>query len=79
MSVTYLMDGPLCGLPARRKKLIEEMADTLRKRPDGLACDRDAVRVLLSSGFATIDVEMLVGEARMLAYQEIVAREMSEP
>jgi len=78
-SITYLMDGPLCALPARRQALIERMAETLHARPDGLSGDREAVRVLLSEGFATIDVAMLVGEARMLAYQEIVAREMSKP
>jgi hypothetical protein len=33
----------------------------------------------LAGGYSTIDVAILASEARMLAYQEIVAREMSKP
>jgi hypothetical protein len=76
---SYLVDGPIMLTLERRKPMIERMAKDLVQHVENLVCDRDAVRILLSKGYRTVDVAILAGEARMVAYQEIVAREMSEP
>ncbi len=76
---TYLVDGPLMAASDRRKRVLENMAIDLVQSGQPLESDRDAVRVLLSKGYGTIDTAILAGEARMLAYQEIVAVEMSKP
>jgi hypothetical protein len=75
----YLINGPLMTTIERRQALTLRMAKDLVVYADGLASDRDAVRVLLAKGYHHIDVAILAGEARMLAYQEVVAREMSRP
>lgn len=74
----FLIDGPLMTVIERRKALIERMAATLSEHPEGLASDRDAVRLLLAMGYGTVNVAILAGEARMVAYQEIVAAEMAK-
>ena len=74
----YLLDGPICGLIPARAAMIERMAETLSANPEGLASDRDAVRVLFDAGYGIANSAILGGEARMVAYQEIVAREMGE-
>ncbi len=76
---SFLIDGPIMTTIERRKDTIEEMAKVLFASGQALQSDRDAVRVLLAKGYPTLDVALLAGEARMLAYQEIVAREISEP
>jgi hypothetical protein len=76
---TFLIDGSLMATIERRKAVTERMAIALLEHPEGLANDREAVRVLLAKGYPTIDVAILAGEARMVAFQEIVAKEMSEP
>lgn len=63
----------------RRQHTIRRMAELLVQSGEALACDRDAVRVLLAKGYSTVDVAILAGEARMVAFQEIVAREMVKP
>jgi hypothetical protein len=75
----YLLEGPLCGLIEARRDLIERMAKTLSDNPEGLSSDRDAIRVLVANGYGFANAAILAGEARMVAYQEIVAREMSQP
>ena len=75
----FLIDGPLMLATERRKAVLENMAMDLIQSGEHLTCDRDAVRVLTARGYPNLDVAILAGEARMLAYQEIVAREMSEP
>lgn len=79
MTVSYLMKGPLMALGDARRDTIKRMAATLVQSGEGLTSDRDAVRILMASGFGSVDVAILAGEARMVAYQEIVGREMSEP
>jgi hypothetical protein len=75
---SYLLEGSLSGLIQRRPELIERMAKTLVEYPEGLASDSDAVRILRWKGYAPFDVALVAGEARSVAYQAIVAREMSE-
>lgn len=75
----FLIDGPLMTAIERRKDVCERMAKDLVASGEHLQSDRDAVRVLMARGYANLDVAILAGEARMLAYQTIVAREMGEP
>jgi hypothetical protein len=76
---SYLLEGSLSGLIERRPVMIERMAKTLVDNPEGLASENDAVRVLKWQGYKAFDVSLLAGEARMVAYQTIVGREMSQP
>lgn len=76
---SFLLDGPLMTTCDRRKAVLERMAKHLAESGEGLVTNRDAVKVLLAKGYHSIDVAVLAGEARMLAYQEIVAREMAKP
>jgi hypothetical protein len=75
---SFLIDGPLMTTIERRKAATLRMAKVLIETGEGLATDQDAVRILLASGWSTIDVALLAGEARMLAYQEIVAKQMED-
>lgn len=74
----FLLDGPLMLAPERREKMTRNMAKDLVASGIGLTTDRDAIRYLLAKGYHHIDVALLAGEARMVAFQEIVAREMLE-
>lgn len=74
---TYLLDGPLCSLIEARRGMIEAMARDL-VRQGALGSDREAI-MALTGRYRVFDVAMLAGEARMVAYQEIVAREMGQP
>lgn len=61
-----------------RAELTEAMAKDLIRF--GTANDeRDAIRSLFGNGYAMPDIIMLLDDARALAFQEIVAREMSRP
>jgi hypothetical protein len=76
----YLLDGPLMTTCERRTALLARMTKALVESGQHLASDRDAVRVLMTKGgFHNLEVAILAGEARMLAYQEIVAVEMMKP
>ena len=79
MRKSFLIDGPLMSTIDRRKAVTKKMALDLIAHGESLLCDRDAIRVLLAKGYPTIDVALLAGEARMVAYQEIVASEMAKP
>jgi hypothetical protein len=61
----------------RQERLRQMAADLARHGiPEN---DREAVRMLCALNYHHIEVAHLAGEARMLAYQEIVAAEMSKP
>lgn len=74
----YLVDGPLMTIPERREEKLRLMARDLVRHgvPHN---DREAVRMLCAMNYHHLDVAILAGEARMLAYQEIVAAEISKP
>jgi hypothetical protein len=77
MGVSYLLDGPLMALIESRTALIQKMAKDLIR--DGIPeTDQEAARMLFGR-YPMLDAALLAGEARMLAYQEIVAAEMSKP
>jgi hypothetical protein len=78
VTTPFLLDGPLMTAVERRKAVTERMAKDLIEA-GALGSDQDAIRLLHAAGYPMLDVALLAAEARMLAYQEIVAREMSAP
>lgn len=73
-----LVDGPLVDNHTRRKDLVTRMAKDLI-RFDAVADERDAIRALAWCGsYGTLDVVLLVDDARQVAMQEIVAAEMGK-
>jgi len=79
MTDIRLIDSPLADTRSRRTELIERMANDLI-RFEASYNEADAVRSLWATGkYETVDIMALVGDARMVAFQEIVAREMARP
>lgn len=74
----FLIDGPLMLAVERRKAVLERMAKDL-SRLDAFLCDDDARRALRREGYPGLDVDLLHKEARMIAMQDVVAREMAKP
>ena len=77
-TATYLVNGPLMTAQARRREIAEAMAADLL-RTNTVLNREDAVRMLRTAGYSIFDVHLLVDDARAVAFQEIVAKEMSEP
>lgn len=63
---------------ARRHDLVQRMAADLI-RFDALAVEADSIRSLYGAGYSMVDVVMRIDEARALAFQDVAAKEMSEP
>jgi hypothetical protein len=78
MGVVHSITPVPTDIRAHRTALIERMARDL-VRYESAANEADAVRSLFGRGYRMIDIAMLVGEAQMLAFQEIVAMEMGKP
>jgi hypothetical protein len=74
----FLIDGPMMLAVERREAVTQRMAKDLI-HSGALACDQDAIRLLHNRGYALFDIALLAGDARMLAFQDIVAAEMSKP
>ena len=70
-----LIDGPL--VVVNRKERVEQMAAALIEAAT-FGDERDAIRSLIGR-FTPVDVMMLVDDARQVAVQSTVAREMSAP
>jgi hypothetical protein len=62
---------------ACRRALVERMAADL-VRYDALGNVEDSIRSLFGRGYATSDIHMLLDDARQVAFQEIVAKEMAK-
>lgn len=78
MSVTYLVNGPIMTTCERREALVERMAKDLLRLD--VAHDRqDAIRALHACGYSSVDIHVLIDDARACAFQEIVAVEISRP
>ena len=73
----FLLDGPLMTALERHRAVTERMAKDLIEA-GALGSDQEAIRFLHTAGYAMLDVALLGPEARMLAFQEIVAKEMSD-
>lgn len=74
-----LVDGPLMPDADRRNQTIEAMALDLVQSGQDITCNRDAVSILLAKGWDKFIVAALAPHSRTLAYQDIVAAEMSKP
>ncbi len=73
-----LLDGPLLDPAARREDTVRRMADDLVAL--NVTGDKpDVIRALLGKGYASFDVARLWEDARQVAVQAAVAREMSAP
>lgn len=70
-----LVDGPLIDkLP--RSELVARMARDLIKY-DAIGNEQDSIRSLFGRGFSMVDIVMCIDDARQVAMQEVVAREMA--
>jgi SpoVK/Ycf46/Vps4 family AAA+-type ATPase len=72
-----IVNTSLIDYRARRRDLVDRMAKDLIKY-EGYVSEADAIRSLFGRGYTMADIVMLVDDAMMLAYQEIVGREMSK-
>lgn len=63
---------------AERRERIEKMAADLIHF-DAVGSEQDAIRALVGNGYSTSEICMLLDDARQLAVQDAVAREMSKP
>jgi hypothetical protein len=73
----WLIDGPLVDTKSPRVALLERMANDLIR--DQAETEDDAIRSLRAHGHGTIDIFALINDARALAFQGVVAAEMSKP
>jgi hypothetical protein len=74
---SFLIDGPLMSTFDRRKAMIERMAKDLVKF-DAAQNEADAIRSLMARGYSPFAVLRYVDDARQVAFQSIVAREMAK-
>jgi len=73
--MTYLTSGSLMTIPERRQALVERMAADLA---GSNVPDRgDAIRLLCGKGYSIVSVHCLVDDVRAVAFQDLVAKEMS--
>jgi hypothetical protein len=76
-ALTFLVDGPLMTARERSNRVTERMAADLL-RTNTVLNREDAVRMLRTAGYSIFDVHLLVDDARAVAFQEIVAKEMAD-
>lgn len=74
--IPFLLDGPMMTAHKRRRLMIEQMAEHLVQN-DVMRDRNDAISVLREKDYPRFDIFAFVDEAIALAFQEIVAREMS--
>jgi AmiR/NasT family two-component response regulator len=72
-----LIDGPVIDSTIKRKAKVEQMAKDL-VRYDAFHNEADAIRSLFGRGYGMADIVMLVDDARQVAMQDVVAREMAK-
>lgn len=73
----FLVDGPLMAPAARRKLMIERMARDLVEA-DAMCNRDDAISVLRAKDYPRFDIFAFVDEVIAVAFQKIVAKEMSD-
>lgn len=72
----FLVDGPLMLATERRAALVTAMAADLKA--DGTYAERtDAHRSLSARGYSAFDISLLIDDARQVAVQEQVWKEMA--
>lgn len=77
-AILRAIDGPLVDAAALRADVVARMAKDLVKY-EAYGVETDAIRSLMNRGYSPYHVLRWVDDARQVAMQEIVAREMSEP
>lgn len=78
LTVLRLLDGPMTDPRARREHVVMRMAKDLVAY-DAFRVEADAIRALMAREYSPFDVLRFVDDARQVAMQEIVAKEMSAP
>ena len=73
-----VIEQPLVDFRQQRQDLVERMAKDLIKY-EAFVNEQDAIRSLFGRGYSIAEIMILVGDARVLAFQEIIAAEMSKP
>lgn len=68
---------PLLWPNRRRTALVKRMAIVL-VRAEAFTSEREAVRVLMARGFSAFDVALLTDDARQVAMQSVVTKEMMQ-
>jgi len=77
LTTLRLIEGPLTGPRARRELIVARMAKDLVTY-DAFRVEADAIRALMAREYSPFDVLRFVDDARQVAVQEIVAKEMSK-
>lgn len=70
-----LIDGPL--VYTQRAETVAKMAKTLIEE-DAFQNEQDAIRLLTFKGFGLVEVFHMIDDARQVATQHVVAREMAK-
>lgn len=70
-----LIDGPL--IDVNRIETVARMAKVLIAE-DCFQCERDAIWMLRHKGFSPVAVFSMIDDARQVAMQHVVAREMAK-
>ena len=73
-----LIDGPLSAPHESREDLVRRMAERLVAY-DSFRNEGDAMRCLMMKGFSPFEVMRFVDDARQVAMQDVVAREIAGP
>lgn len=71
-----LVDGPLIETKPRRDVVQKMAADLIRF--GAVENEQDSIRSLFGNGYSMVDIVMLIDDARQVAMQEIVAKEMGK-
>ena len=73
-----LVDRSVRSVHQHRQSMVRQMARDL-VRYDAHANEADSIRSLFGRGYSMVDIVILIDDARQVAMQEIVAREMAKP
>jgi hypothetical protein len=74
-----IIDSPLVDNKHWRTAMVEKMANDLIRHKQAASREADAIRALRGCGYAMADIIMCIDDVRNFAFQEIVAKEVSEP
>lgn len=75
---SLLPDGSLIKARAERAATAKKMAADL-VRHNAFANESDALRCLMALSYPPLQIALLLDDARQIAMQDVVAREMMEP
>ena len=79
MPACLSITGQVMTAPALRQELVQRMAADLVKAGAAPCVREDCVRALFyTASYHSVDIALLVDDARQVAVQEVVAREMGD-